>query len=147
MNCELLKLNIDRFFGIDISSKTRTKCYFESRYMYIYLAMKYASDGLTYSRIGSVINRDHSTVIHGYKKCKDYLVVDAKFRDKLNKLESFINKIIYNENLDKKEPPINLKNMDMIMLKKKYIDLHQRYNSLKSNYIQQRKKLKQLENR
>ena len=84
MSKEELTLNtilnmVCTYYGID-SDKVKSKCRYRSlvdaRQLYSRLARLYTHS--TWKTIGSIINRDHSTIIHSYNKISELVDVDKK---------------------------------------------------------------------
>lgn len=63
------------YFNIPLTNKTRRKNVVAVRQAISYLLHE---RGVTYTSIGRALNIDHATVIHGYKKTRDFL----EMRDK-----------------------------------------------------------------
>lgn len=59
----------------DLNSKTREKFYPMVRQVYGYLGWQH---GYSYAAIGSVINKDHSTIVYSKKKVEDMLSINDK---------------------------------------------------------------------
>jgi len=66
--------------GLNLKNPTRKREYAEARYIYFYLCREYATDGKSLEKIGSTVNKDHSTVLHGLRYCKDQLDVSKEFK-------------------------------------------------------------------
>jgi hypothetical protein len=64
-----IKDKVEEKIGVNISSKLRDFRSTTARWLYFRLARQYTSHSL--SKIGQVVNRDHSTVVYGLKKIKD----------------------------------------------------------------------------
>jgi len=69
---------VEKYFGFDIKKldRQRRKCY--ARYLFYKLCKKYII-GSTTSKVGKVVNRDHSSVTHGKQQFVDILSQDADF--------------------------------------------------------------------
>ena len=101
-----LKEYLDDYYGLDISSKCRKANYVRARCMYYELS-KYVNSWNSLETIGAVVNRDHATVLHGYKIFDNYFKSDESFRityDNLfARLESFFSSVIEIKVIERKE--------------------------------------------
>ena len=84
MNKEELTLNtilnmVCTYYGIatdNVKSRCRLRQLVDARQLYARLARLYTPS--TWRAIGSVINRDHSTIIHSYNKISELAEIDKK---------------------------------------------------------------------
>ena len=65
--------------GIDIRNKNRTNEYVDARAIFFALSKKLTKH--SHSAIGSFLNRDHSTSIHGIKTFNNLMATDKDFRE------------------------------------------------------------------
>lgn len=66
-----LKNDIETFLGVpDIDSKDRSQHLTEARFMFFVIARK---RDYSYNTIGTAVNRNHATVMHGIKMHNDYM--------------------------------------------------------------------------
>jgi chromosomal replication initiator protein len=72
----------------DIQSKLRLREVVEARHLICYFLRNHTMMPL--QKIGNLINRDHSTVIHGYKTVKNLIETDADFRALTNLVNHYI---------------------------------------------------------
>lgn len=88
----LAELTCD-YFGMneaDFFSKETKREYAEVRYYFMYIARK--SYGHTLADIGRLLNRNHSTVIHGLRTLEDLRFSQDRVSDEINELKMYINK-------------------------------------------------------
>ncbi|HEY0262689.1 MAG TPA: helix-turn-helix domain-containing protein [Chitinophagales bacterium] len=69
----------------DLKGISRKRVVIEPRYITMYLLRKYSRLSLT--KIGSLLNRDHSSVVSGIWNAKVFSEVDEQFRAKLTVCE------------------------------------------------------------
>ena len=77
--CELLSINIDK-----VKTPSRNAELVEARFIYCFLLMKVSNIKISLANVGTLINRDHATVIYSLNKCIDYNATSIPFRDKLD---------------------------------------------------------------
>lgn len=73
---------ISEALGVDIKQKTRVRQYVEGRFIYYNISRNFF-DG-TLEHIGAVVNRDHSTVMHGLEMFDVLISSDKNFKLKYN---------------------------------------------------------------
>jgi len=61
---EILQM-VNKYFGIDISERTRKRHYVFARWIFFKLAYRNSSNYVTTSAVGEMIGYDHATVLHG----------------------------------------------------------------------------------
>lgn len=83
--CTEYKLTMD-----EISSTIRKNENTEPRHIFIYLLRKLSHNRITLKQIGKMISKDHSTVISANKKIVGWMETDAKFKKKINAIETKI---------------------------------------------------------
>lgn len=71
-----------KVFNLDLDSKSRRVEYVYARYVYIKKALEH---GYTFESVGRLINRHHSTVMHGKHMYKDLEVDSVFFYDYISK--------------------------------------------------------------
>lgn len=92
MNSELIRDLVESEFRIDISEKNRKREFVYPRNIYFKLSRDFTDEG--YESIGNNINRDHSTVMHGERVCKDVVLrFEPKYKERYIKLKKILNKI------------------------------------------------------
>ena len=69
MQLNYIREVVEKNTGLDISKKTHIREYVEARWVYFTLAKEYTFFSL--SAIGKVLDKDHSTVLHGLRKFKE----------------------------------------------------------------------------
>lgn len=115
----LIKKMVQNEFGIrDIGTKKRVSNIVHARWVYFKLARKYTNT--SYASIGSVVNRDHATVLHGLKYI-DYdmeLPRFANVKEAYHKIDDFMQ--------TGKKDPLKLKLVDLYEIKEHIKDLKAR---------------------
>lgn len=81
------KTAIFDLFGVDINLKTRKREFAEARYMYFALC-KESKMGLR--EMGESVGKDHSTALHGLKRCKILCEVDPIFNNNFKTLRLYV---------------------------------------------------------
>ena len=79
MELQELKNKLDKFYGFDISTKSRVSKYVKARSVY-YKIITTQLLGYTFESIGKSIGRNHATVIHGLKTFEGYYLIDIHFK-------------------------------------------------------------------
>ena len=82
--CETYKVTIS-----DLKSPSRKWIIVEPRHVIFYLARRYTR--LSLNDIGGEFNRDHATVLNGFRTVQDLIATDKTFKHKVESLESRIN--------------------------------------------------------
>jgi chromosomal replication initiation ATPase DnaA len=67
----------------DMFQKNRKRAIVEARQSAMYIIRKQYPEK-PYSKIASIFNKDHATVIHAIKTVENFICTDKTFRDKLN---------------------------------------------------------------
>jgi tRNA-dihydrouridine synthase len=75
---------ISTFLGIDLTERSRKRCFVEGRMMYAKLMKRHTKMSLT--DIGRMINIDHATIIHYLKNFQYIKKSDQSFSDKFDTL-------------------------------------------------------------
>jgi chromosomal replication initiation ATPase DnaA len=78
--CESLDLDQER-----VKSKTRLRILVEARQIYSYIIMKVSTIHVTLADAGSVMNKDHATVLHGVQQAINLNETNIPFSKKLDK--------------------------------------------------------------
>jgi chromosomal replication initiation ATPase DnaA len=78
--CESLDLDQDK-----VKSKSRLRILVEARQIYSYIIMKVSTIHVTLSDAGSVMNKDHATVLHGVQQAINLNETNIPFSKKLDK--------------------------------------------------------------
>ena len=84
--CSFLKVSVRQ-----MRSASRVRALVECRFMIINLCLKHL--GMTLKEIAQLINRDHTTVIHGKDAGNDLLETDFNFAMKLKEIENQLEKL------------------------------------------------------
>lgn len=73
----------------------RTRPNPDNRKILTYCLKKYCGTWATSVNVAKLFNRDHATILHGWKRAEDYILTDPLFRKKLAlccaKIENFAN--------------------------------------------------------
>ncbi len=73
----------------------RTRPNPDNRKILTYCLKKYSGTWATSVNVAKLFNRDHATILHGWKRAEDYILTDPIFRKKLAlccaKIENFAN--------------------------------------------------------
>lgn len=142
MNIKSIKKIVDDYVGFDISIDKRTAECYEARYIFYYLALKYA-DGLnTYSSIGKMVNRDHATVYNGIKEFYNLYKFTETFKYSSDRLEQEIVKFIPDYSIK-----FDIFDLEKLQLINKNRGLKTRNNNLRSKNTRLTRKLKKYENK
>lgn len=67
-------------------SKNRRRENCDARCMFVHLMMQYGDVSLTVTRLGEMINKDHSTVVHMKKRHETMMGYDERYRRSFNAL-------------------------------------------------------------
>ncbi len=73
----------------DLLSKNRSRVYSDARKI---ISKILRDNAYTYMRIGRILNRDHSAIIHNYKSCCDLVLTDGRFCRTFENIETEVNK-------------------------------------------------------
>lgn len=82
-----VKTSIYELFGVDIENPTRKREYAEARYMYYAICR---DQGMCLREIGESVGKDHSTTLHGIKRCETLCDVDRDFQKNFDALQSIV---------------------------------------------------------
>jgi hypothetical protein len=116
MTLQNLYDGINECFNVDISSKKRNGNYPFYRKYYCLLAKIYTRN-YNFTEIGSLINRDHSTVTAAINKLCDIMEFDKFIALDFEKAERFIlDKYPYIEKLQQSEPDRNYTNFKSVVI-------------------------------
>lgn len=78
-----------------LKSKERLRDYIDARHIFMIFLRRHTK--LSTTRIGEMLNRDHSTVVYGQKKAFNLLDVDQEFRERYKQVEYMtLNPYIFN---------------------------------------------------
>ena len=111
-----IKIHTDRYFGFDISTKSRTQEKSFARFVYAKLAKK-----LTYescSSIGKPINRNHSTILYMLKEVENVIKYYPIYQMHYNRLFRIISHKQMRTQEDKTKDAIRL----ALYYRKKYLE-------------------------
>ena len=92
MNSETIMKIVNEETGCDVRQQTRKRYIAESRFIYFDLCRKYASNIKSLMQIGKTVKRDHASVLHGVRRCKDWNEVNRDFRFKYSAIEDLVKK-------------------------------------------------------
>lgn len=81
----------------ELKSKKRDRVLVDARATYYTLARKYTRRSLC--QIGNEVNRDHSTVLHGFRLIKDLIQYDEKIRLDLSNVETIYKSYLNSEKI------------------------------------------------
>lgn len=81
--CKYLELNVDR-----IKSNGRQAQNVKARFYYFYLARQHTN--YSFANVGSIVGKDHASVMHGCKQIESYLSYDKEVINDLEQLETII---------------------------------------------------------
>lgn len=87
---------VSDFYGLKISElkgKSRLAHLVRARQVAMYLARSLI--GLSFSSIGRIFHRDHTTALYAFKKVIDSIEQDNSFRDQVNSIKNFIFLLLY----------------------------------------------------
>ena len=90
MKCKDIKKFLDKESGFDISTKGRKHSKIVYRAIYYYLCQKYASDGVTLESIGVHVNKDHASVLNGFKTLESFVISNDNVKSLLETIEKKI---------------------------------------------------------
>ena len=90
MNAETILKIVNEESGVDVRTQTRRRDVAESRFIYFDLCRKYASDTKSLAQIGLTVKRDHASVLHGVRRCRDWTQVNKDFRFKYSAIEELV---------------------------------------------------------
>jgi len=79
---------VEEVTGCDVKTKRKKREEVDARIIYSVLSSRYTKASTT--MIGSMMNRDHSTVLHHRKKAEEFIEVDPQFRSNLNEAEEIL---------------------------------------------------------
>jgi hypothetical protein len=82
---------VNSYFNVDITTNSRRREIVMSRAAFYWLALKKTKH--TTTLIGSIVNRDHSSVIYSMKNFENWLNNDLHFKNEFERLR----KIVFNE--------------------------------------------------
>lgn len=101
-NVESVKLFVNEFFNLDISSKSRLRKNVYARTIYYKLCIDIFKK-VTYTELGKHVNRDHATVIYSLKEFESILKYDTLFQEMYNTIYAKIDKMYPNGNFQRKQ--------------------------------------------
>tara|TARA_B100000809_G_scaffold22848_1_gene19997 strand:- start:693 stop:1055 length:363 start_codon:yes stop_codon:yes gene_type:complete len=76
---EVLKKDVEKAFGVKLREKSRRRDVVNGRIAFGYIARKHLKK--TYQKIGSVLEKDHATIIHYCKNFDGIYKSDNNFRN------------------------------------------------------------------
>jgi len=98
MELERLKEIVDTTVGYDIATKNRVREIVYSRYIFFKIAREQLK-GLTTDVIGTALNRDHSTVIHGLNKIEHELKYNKTINNLYTAIKNKVNAELHNDDV------------------------------------------------
>lgn len=136
-NCRIIKKYVENHFKIgDISIKSRSREIALARQIYFHLCRKLTTS--SFALMGSEVDRDHSTAIHGVKKIEDCLSLGiyAEISEPYNALSSKLKSIIWEGDADR------LKGMSKSEYMSRFIQQGQKYRLIIAKYREENRMLK-----
>lgn len=118
---------IEKFYGIDISDKSRKRHYVYARFIYYYICYKYLNE--TYYSVAKSLDKSHASVIWGVKELPYILKYDLKVSQDFK----FINLLCKHKSIK-----IGVSLFDLV---NKYNDLLLKFDKLENSYNELQKKL------
>jgi len=85
MELEFLIKKVNQHFNVDISLNSRKRRDVMSRAVFYWFARE--KTGHTLQRIGSIVNRDHSSVVYSMQNFDNWVNSDLHFKNEFEKLE------------------------------------------------------------
>lgn len=82
-----------KYYGFSqrtIEGKSRMKNIIEARYIFIDLLYNDPHSKISKTKIGHLLNRDHSTIIHSLRNVRDWLQVDQMFRTRYHEIHTIL---------------------------------------------------------
>ena len=79
--------SMNEIIGADIRQPSRKKEVVWARNM---VAYRLNQEGLSFERIGRILNRDHATIFHSVRRCSDIFKYPSMYREELALWETFI---------------------------------------------------------
>lgn len=93
MTNKQIKEFLDKKSGVDIGSKSREDIYIRHRCIYYYLAFKYSDEYVTNANVSKEVNRNHATVLSGFKVFRNLYSTDKLFRCLTDGLEKEVSSL------------------------------------------------------
>lgn len=94
MTTEEIKEFTEQYFDIDISTRTREHKYIKIRFLYCHYAYYYSSRKTSEKYIGSLIDRDRTSVIYALKEYPNIVRFDIEFKSELSSFhKAFLEKL------------------------------------------------------
>jgi hypothetical protein len=101
MVLENLIRKVNEHFDVDITNNSRKRDAVMARAAFYWLARK--KTRYSTSRIGLIVNRDHSTVLYSMKNFENWMNCDSNFKNKFEKLRKTVFNELSIEDLTKKK--------------------------------------------
>lgn len=82
-----------KYYGFSqrtIEGKSRMKNIIEARYIFIDLLYNDPHSKISKTKIGHLLNRDHSTIIHSLRNVRDWIKVDEMFRTRYQEIHTIL---------------------------------------------------------
>ena len=89
MTTEEIKIESDNYFSLPLDMKTRYQEFIDARCFYYKFCRTYLY-GESLNKVGSFVNVNHATVIHGLKKFDNIYTYDIKYREEYEKYENHL---------------------------------------------------------
>lgn len=149
MKLQEIKDEIDNYYDINISDKSRKLEYIEGRCIFYDLALHFNPVSFRYARVGKALNKHHATVMHGLKTFESLYMCDSNFRKNYqilkDKIKLKIDSIIEIEEELEKENKMLVENEEVKNFKEK--KLIKRISILEDRILKLRSKLISCENK
>jgi len=98
---------VNKHFEVDITQNSRSREIVMARAAFYWLAKNKTK--YTTTRIGSIVNRDHSSVIYSMNNFENWLNCDLNFKNEFEKLRKIVFNELSVEDLTKKKMLIKYK--------------------------------------
>jgi len=88
MTKELINEIVNQYFDLNINTSTRKRHYVEARATYYKLCRDFTN--LSLETIGSDLNKNHATVLHGIKQLDNWMKQDSRIKNNYKLLKNKI---------------------------------------------------------
>lgn len=114
-----IKKVCDKAFGFNIAKNTREQAYINARIIYYKLCKDFTHHSS--GKIGGIINRDHTTVLHSLKNFEYYILKDKYYNKLYTDLYNVLEPNFNNDHLSIDETIENYSTLEMLNAKKEEI--------------------------
>jgi hypothetical protein len=102
---KLLKEVVQNVLGRNVDTTGREASLVEARFIYFHILRD--KEKMTYEGIGNSVSMNHASVLHGYNKTKQWMIVDLEFRKKyLEVLCCYLSSLSENDDQEKLEQEV-----------------------------------------